>query len=104
MSTRLREHESTYEAYLYQQLKTFKLKCLKFSTLTETGWPDRVIILPNKQVIWIEAKTSYGRLRPRQRVVQKLLQTLGHLYIVIRSNEDVDNVMSIIKGVIHDQR
>ena len=43
----------------------------------QNGWPDRTVITPSG-VLFMEFKTSAGKVRPMQSVWAKLLSSVGH--------------------------
>lgn len=57
------------------------------------GWPDRLFILPNRDVFWIEFKTPKGSLSPSQEVVIGDLTDIRHDVYVC---DDVEKGKAII--------
>lgn len=60
----MREFE--VENYLKKQIEKIGLRILKFESPGTAGVPDRIILLPDKQVMWVEVKRPKGKLRPLQ--------------------------------------
>lgn len=88
--------ERDVERRLVARLKKLGITHLKMTPTGQVGWPDRLIILPNKQVIWIELKAP-GRednLSPRQVIIHRKLADLNHLVLV---SSDVEECMEFIK-------
>ena len=58
--------------------------CFKWTSPGTDGVPDRIVILPDGRVIFVELKTETGRLSPVQeyqiRRLQHLHQTVRVLY------------------------
>lgn len=50
-----------------------------------SGWPDMGLCLPSGKVLWFELKTPSGVLSSKQVDVHRLLQSLGHKVIIIRT-------------------
>lgn len=50
---------------------------LKLTSLSFTGLPDRLILLPGARIYFLETKGVEKTPRPRQLVVQRQLQALG---------------------------
>ncbi len=49
------------------------------------GTPDFVVALPAGRVVWVEAKTRTGKLRPEQQAWLTALRAVGHKAEVVRS-------------------
>jgi NADPH-dependent 2,4-dienoyl-CoA reductase/sulfur reductase-like enzyme len=84
--------ESTIEQYLIKRIKERGGLCIKLTGLV--GLPDRLILLPVRIVIFIETKTATGKLSPLQKWWQKALTNLGFAYLIIRSKEEVNDLIS----------
>ena len=52
--------EKEIEKYLCRRMKEIGLPCIKYSNANETGYPDRLIVLPASQCMWVKLK-SKGR-------------------------------------------
>lgn len=82
--------EKDVERRLVAQLKKLGILHVKMTPVAQRGWPDRLLILPNNQVLWIELKAP-GRednLSANQVQVQAKLQALGHLVLTSSSVEE----------------
>lgn len=55
-----------------------------------TGFPDRLILLPIRKVFLVETKSTGEKLKPRQKIVRKLLEKLGFEVDVIDTQEKLD--------------
>lgn len=67
------------------------------------GVSDLVLILPGR-VVFVEIKTSTGRLSPAQKAFREAVQGLGHSYVVWRSLDDcIDFLMQVKKGGVNDR-
>ena len=54
--------------------RDFAAKVVKFKDGAQVGAPDRMILLPNGKVVFVEMKKPGGRLRkPQERYIQQLL-------------------------------
>ena len=51
---------------------------LKLNLQGSRGWPDRLLVLPNGRVVWIEFKRHGGRLTRLQQVRHWTLKEKGH--------------------------
>lgn len=88
MSTFVRERE--VESYLVSALEKLNLSCLKFDPSNRVGMPDRVVLLPDSKVIWVELKTDNGRLSSIQKLRHMELKRMGQEVKVIWNRVDVD--------------
>ena len=82
--------ESSIERGLREKLK--RLGCLfyKFVSPGNNGVPDRIVITPAGRVIFVELKTSVGRLRPEQEVQLRRLREHNAETVVIRGKEEAE--------------
>jgi hypothetical protein len=55
-----------------------------------SGWPDRVVLLPGGQTVWVELKNPNGRgkVSPLQQHRIDTLTRLGHQVRVVDHEED----------------
>ncbi len=84
-----KETEKQIETYLFKQVKQNGGYCLKFTSSTMRGVADRLVLMPNI-IVFVELKTTSGRLSAHQKVFKSILSSLGLPYIVIRSKKGVD--------------
>lgn len=61
--------------------------CLKHG---QDGWPDRIVILPDGKLIWVELKRSRGTLAALQKYRAKQLDDLGQRVVSLWSVSDVN--------------
>ena len=86
------ELERDVERYLIKQVEKQGGLCLKFG---QDGWPDRIVLLPNGRVIWVELKRREGSWSDLQRYRARQLADVGQ---DVRLAWDVWDVDKIIKG------
>ena len=84
--------EKQLERHFSQECKRLGVTSLKLHLRFSTGWPDRIVVI-NKKVIWVELKTLTGVLSPRQIAVHELLRSLNHKILVLRTKEEITNVL-----------
>ena len=60
------------------------------------GHPDLVIALPGGRVLWIELKSSAGRLSPEQKQVRLKLLALGQEWHEVRSYRQFLEIVSAV--------
>lgn len=84
--------ERSIEQYLVQEVKKRNGMCIKL--LGVVGIPDRMILLPIRFIVFVETKTAKGKLSPLQRWWERSLKALGFDHLVIRSKQEVDQLLS----------
>jgi hypothetical protein len=63
--------------------------------LCRKGTPDIMAILRDGECLWLELKTSSGKVRPGQAEFRSLVQTLeGHYHLVLRNLDELDSFMT----------
>lgn len=71
-----------------------KARCLKFVTPGFTGVPDRIILLPGAETVFVELKRPRQVERQRQLFVQAGLRKLGFkVFSAVDSSEKVQEVI-----------
>lgn len=85
--------ESHLEKYFTAQCKKKKLMTLKLHVRFSRGWPDRLVLLPDGKVLWVELKRPGGKPTPLQLKTHQDMWSYGHMVYVIDSKEGIDNVL-----------
>lgn len=86
--------EKQIEKYLVKKIKEEKGLCLKFESPGYSGVPDRIIILKNKPVAFVELKRPVGgRYSARQKLVERDFNKLGKKVYKVKNKEDVDKLV-----------
>ena len=86
------------ESALVKRVKENKGLCLKFTSPSMTGIPDRIILLPEGKVGFVETKRPGGEPRPIQRKRISQFKSLGFKVYVIDSKDNIDKIISEIEG------
>lgn len=73
---------------------------LKIHSPWFTGLPDRLVVLPNIPMSFVELKGEKGLLSARQKIVIPYLQKLGVKVTVIGCEEELDFYLSKLKNAI----
>lgn len=81
--------ESKIENYLKTEVGKYNGMCLKF-TSSVSGVPDRIIILPDNRIYFVELKQEKGRLSKIQKYMHKQFNKRGVPVYVPYSKNDVD--------------
>lgn len=88
------------EKYIEQQLaKEVRSRgglCEKWNSGT-SGWPDRIVILPDGKVGFVEVKAPGETPRPLQRLRIRTLRRLGFKAFVLDSPEQIGGIIDAIQ-------
>jgi hypothetical protein len=90
--------EKQIEARLKREVKKIGGLALKFASPGNAGVPDRIVLLPNGNVVFAELKAPGKNLRPLQIKRKEQLETLGFKVYVIDSYEKVDVFIQEVMG------
>jgi len=88
--------EKEIEMYLHKCIKQKGLTTLKFTSPNMAGVPDRVILLPDQKVVWVEVKRPGGKVRLLQQKRHLQFEALGHKVLVISTKQEVDDFVNKI--------
>ena len=91
------ESEKSIEAYLVRKTRAAGGLCLKFTSHVDTGYPDRLLLLPGGKTAWVEVKSKGRKPRRLQSLRMRELSGLGFSVHVADSKEKVD---AILEGVV----
>jgi len=84
--------EAEIEEYLFGRVKKLKGECIKL--VQGTGLPDRVVVLPNGRIFFIELKKQgTGRLSALQRERIKRLRKLGATVYIPDTKTEIDEIL-----------
>ena len=61
--------------------------CLKHGL---DGWPDRIVMLPGGEIVWVELKRPTGTLAALQKYRAALLTRVGQRVVCLRSVSEVN--------------
>ena len=89
--------EKAIEAYLVRRAKEQGLLCLKYSSANTTGYPDRLLLLPDGRVVWIEIKTKGKHPNKLQLLRHDELRRHGHTVFVADSKEGIEKILTLNK-------
>lgn len=86
--------ESEIEGYLRRLVESLDGECVKFIPDYKRGWPDRILLLPDGTLIWVETKKPVGgKLSAAQNVAHVQLRRLGQRVEVVWTKEDADRLI-----------
>lgn len=90
------------EKYIEKRLVTaVKRKgglCLKFVSPGFDGVPDRLVLLPQGKIAFIELKANGRKMRPLQVKRKRQLEALGFLVYCIDNTEQIGGVLDEIQS------
>ena len=89
--------EKDIEKYLIHKVSSLGGKAYKFTSPNNKGVPDRIVILPNGIIYFIELKNEKGKLSKLQEYQMKTLIELGCNCKVINSKIEVDNFIESLR-------
>lgn len=81
--------ESKIEKYLKDEIEKLGGLCLKF-TSSIRGVPDRIVLLPENRIYFVEMKNEQGKLSKIQKYMHKQFNKRGVPVYVPYSKNDVD--------------
>lgn len=94
--------EKEIENYLVKAIKKMGGEAFKFVSPGNAGMPDRIVILPNGEIYFVELKSEDGRLRPIQIRQQERLYALGCNVATLKGKEEVDRFLrEVILNEVH---
>lgn len=79
------------------------LRGKRVASKARRGWPDITAVLPEGRALFIECKSTIGRVRPEQKAMHDILEAQGAIVIVARSLDDVQSVFRDM-GIEHCTR
>lgn len=88
--------ENEIERQLSMTVKKMGGMAVKFVSPGLDGVPDRIVILPDRKMAFVELKAPGKKLRPLQEKRKRQLEALGFLVYVIDSVEQIGGVLDEI--------
>lgn len=89
--------ERMVEKHLVERLRRIGIPCVKFIPDNMKGMPDRLVLLPDGKVVWVELKTDGGKLEIIQEVRHMALAKAGHRVVVVWNTDEADRLTEEIK-------
>ena len=72
--------------------------CWKFTSPGTAGVPDRIILMPEGRIAFVEVKAPGEKPRPLQQSRHRLLRRLGFKVYVLDASEDIEKIISEVKN------
>lgn len=83
--------ERVVEHYLNDRMEAIGLEVFKFVPDQAPGMPDRIILLPDRECLWVETKKPKGgRVAELQKYRHMQLRKAGHDVVVVWTKEQAD--------------
>lgn len=83
------ESEKTLERKLRLHAEKLGGLAIKLSAIHFTGIPDRLVLLPNARIYFVEVKTTKQKPTKRQLLVHDKLRALGFTVIVLDQSQQL---------------
>ena len=96
------ERERDIERRLRREIERQGGVFLKFISPGNDGVPDRVALLPDGRIIFVELKKKTGRLSPIQKFQIAKFRRLGQSVRVVYGLEGVEELLAELGGEDHD--
>lgn len=90
--------ESFIEKQLRDEAKKRKGMALKFVSPGMNGVPDRIILLPDGKMAFVELKALGKTLRPLQRKRKRQIESLGFPVFIIDRPDQIGGILDEIQG------
>lgn len=90
--------EKDIEAWLNKQIEKMGGIAYKFVSPGNPGVPDRIYILPDGRVWFVELKQQFGRVANIQKWQRQRLQDLGCNYRLVRGMDDAKVFVKQLEG------
>lgn len=89
--------ESTLEKLFIKEVKKHRGVALKFVSPGMSGVPDRIVLLQNGIIAFVELKSPGKKLRPLQIKRKIQLESLGFKVYCIDSKEQIGGILDAIE-------
>ena len=89
--------EKSIEAKLVAAVKAVGGVCWKFTSPGTAGVPDRIVLMPQGRIAFVEVKAPGETPRPLQRLRIKTLQRLGFKAFVLDSQQQIGGIIDAIQ-------
>lgn len=81
--------ERDIEKVLVDEVRKAGGRAYKFTSPGNDGVPDRIVLIPDGQIIFVELKTEVGRLTRLQRIQCERIKSLGQKVRVLHGLNEV---------------
>lgn len=88
--------EKALESYLVRRAKEHGLLCVKYAGTQAAGYPDRLLLLPEGRVVWVELKSRGEHMRHLQRIRAAQLAAMGHMVACCDSRDKINDLLNLV--------
>lgn len=88
--------ESAIEKRLKKEIEKIGGKALKFVSPGMSGMPDRIVLLPGGEIVFVELKAPGKKRRKLQEYRAKKLKKLG---FIVKCIDSIDGVQKFVAGL-----
>lgn len=88
------ESEKLLERKLKKQVEALNGLCIKLLSTHISGLPDRLCLLPNQKIFFVELKTTAQKPNAIQLLVHNRLRKLGFKVYIIDSSVKITKVLT----------
>ena len=92
--------EKVIEQKLAMEVKKRGGICPKFTSPSFDGMPDRLVLLPDGKVAFVEVKAPGKKPRPLQLARHRLLRGLGFRVFVLDEEEQIGGILDEIQNTV----
>lgn len=96
--------EKNYEIKLRKEIKKRGGVALKMVCPGHAGATDRIVLVPDELIWFVEAKKTGKDLSPLQKVFKKLVERMAFKHRKIDSMQSVDNFLAEVDAAIRKQK
>ncbi len=97
-----RESEKWLEKELVRNVAMMGGKALKFASAAETGFPDRLCLLPYGQAFWVEVKSKGKEPKRTQLLRIGWLNVKGYPTFIVDDEESLTEALAEMMRTIRD--
>jgi hypothetical protein len=90
--------ESSIETDLRIGVEAKGGECLKWTIPGRKGPPDRIVLMPHCEIVFVETKAPNGRLEPWQYRFHKMLRRLGFRVEVLWTPKQVNEFLETLSS------
>jgi len=94
----MNERESGIEAWLVNRIKDIGGVAYKFVSPGNDGVPDRIVVLPDGRIIFVELKAQAGKLSALQKSQIRRLRGMGADVRIIRGRAEAELFIYQLEG------
>ena len=93
--------ETDIERAACEKVKKLGIRNIKINTKTETGWPDRMFVIPGGRPLFVEFKRPGEEPEPKQEHIHEVLKKLGYN---VEVHDSVDGAVSAVTRALEAAR